>query len=130
MRTTRPGAGPVLAFALLLPLGACGDGSHSPPGRPEVTTEQMRSEDAGNPAPLDLVYVCGNKFLALNSTKRTVHLTYRVVGTSEVGGVTLSPGPIEDPGFSETELETTSTGIVELYRDEERIARRRKLKLI
>ena len=129
MRTIRPGSSPALAFGMLLSLAACGDGSHSPPGRPEVTAEQLRSEDAGNPATLDLVYVCGNKFLALNSTKRTVHVTYRVVGTSEVGGVTLSPGPIEDPGFSETELETTSGGMVELYRDEERLARRRNLKL-
>ena len=37
-----------------------------------------------------------------------VHLTYRVVGTSETGGITLPPGPTEDPGHSETEMEASS----------------------
>jgi PKD repeat protein len=129
MRTTQWGSGPALAFGALLLVAACGEDSHSPPERPEVPAEQLRAEEAGNPAPLDLVYVCGNKFLALNSTRGTVHLTYRVVGTSETGGITLPPGPIEDPGFSETELETTGQGIVELYRDGDRVARRRNLKM-
>ena len=54
------------------------------------------------------------------STRSSVHLTYRVAGTSETGGITLPPGPIEDPGHSETELETTQRGIVELSRDGQR----------
>jgi PKD repeat protein len=89
----------------------------------------VKGEPEGNPGPLDLLYVCGNKFLAINSTRATVHLTYRVVGSSETGGITLPPGPVEDPGYSETELETTKQGIVELYRGEERVTRRRNLKL-
>ncbi len=75
-------------------------------------------------APLDLVYVCGNRFLATNSTKSSVLLEYRVVGTRESGSLTLREGPNEDPGFSETELETVSTGVVELYHDDVRVARR------
>ena len=129
MRTIRRGSGHALVLGTLLSLSGCGDGSHSPPARPEIPAEQLRAEEAGNLAPLDLVYVCGNKFLATNSTSRTVHLTYRVVGTSETGGVTLPPGPVEDPGHSETELETTKHGMVELYQDGERVARRRNLKL-
>jgi PKD repeat protein len=75
-------------------------------------------------APVDLVYVCGTKFLATNSTRSTVHVTYRVEGTGETGGVTLPQGLEDEPGFSETQLETKERGVVELYRDGELVARR------
>jgi PKD repeat protein len=76
--------------------------------------------------PLDLVYVCGNKFLATNATPATVQLEYRVVGTNETGSITLRPGVAEgDQSWSETELETQNRGTVELYRDDQRVARRR-----
>ena len=68
-------------------------------------------------APLDLVYVCGNKFLATNSTGAAVQVTYRVAGTGETGSLTLGEEPGEDPGYSETELETRERGVVELYQD-------------
>jgi PKD repeat protein len=76
-------------------------------------------------APLDLVYVCGNKFLVTNSTRSAVDLTYRVVGTNETGALTLRETPGGDPWFSETELETVERGAVELYRNDELVARRR-----
>jgi hypothetical protein len=76
-------------------------------------------------APVDLVYVCGNKFLVTNATPSSVQVTYRVVGTRETGGITLREGPGADPGYSETELETTNPGLVELYHDDVRVARRR-----
>ena len=76
--------------------------------------------------PLDLVYVCGNKFLATNATQATVQLEYRVIGTDESGSITLRPGVAEgDQSWSETELETRKRGAVELYQDEQRVARRR-----
>jgi PKD repeat protein len=128
MRSTRRGLGPGLVLCgALLWLGACGDDSQSPPARTEPRPEQLNSDEPGNLAPLDLVYVCGNKFLATNSNRRSVQLTWRVVGASETGSVTLPPGPVEDPGFSETELETAKKGIVELYEDGERVVRRRNL---
>jgi PKD repeat protein len=77
-------------------------------------------------ARLDLVYVCGNKFLATNATPATVQLEYRVVGTGESGNITLRPGVAEgDQSWSETELETKNRGVVELYQDDQRVARRR-----
>lgn len=76
-------------------------------------------------APLDLVYVCGNKFLATNGTHSPVQVTYRVVGTGESGALTLDQAPLEDPAHSELEIETTEQGTVELYRGEDRVARRR-----
>jgi galactose oxidase len=76
-------------------------------------------------APVDLVYVCGNKFLATNALPSPVHVEYRVVDTDETGGLTLDEGVGDDPGHSETELETKEQGVVELYRDDVRVARRR-----
>ena len=104
-------------------LTSCQDASQSPPMRPEVPVEQ---DPAGSMLEsLDLVYVCGNKFLATNATSSAVQVTYRVAGTSETGGLTLRQGPGEDPGYSETELQTENPGVVELYQDEQLVARRR-----
>ena len=93
MRSTRRGPVPALVFAgALLILHACGDESHAPPARTETPPEQLRTDEPGNLAPIDLVYVCGNKFLATNSHRRSVHLTWRVLGTTETGSITLPPG--------------------------------------
>ena len=110
-----------LAFGAILMglvVSACQDDNQSPPPRSDVPAA------TGNmPLSLDLIYVCGNKFLVTNTLPRAVEVTYRVVGTSESGQLTLRPAPNEDPGFSETELETSHSGIVELFNDEGRIAR-------
>ena len=111
-----------LPLGATLLVGAC-DSGQSPPSRPELPADAGNHE-GGNLAPLDLVYVCGNKFLATNATRSSVYLTYRVVGTHETGSLALPPGPVEDPGHSETELETSTRGIVELYQDDQRVARR------
>ena len=100
---------------------ACLDGPQTAGSRPEVPA----SEDTGMLAPLDMVYVCGNKFLATNSTPGAAQVVYRVAGTSETGSLTLGEGSTEDPGYSETELETSSRGVVELYHDDQLVARRR-----
>ncbi|MGH7579326.1 MAG: hypothetical protein ACREM9_04085, partial [Gemmatimonadales bacterium] len=133
MRTNRSRLRPAVCLGIsLLVLGGCADdGANAPPDKPDIPVDQLQAaDDAGNLAPLDLVYVCGNKFLATNSTRRSVHVTWRVVGSSETGGITLPPGPVEDPGHSETELETKKHGIVELYREGQRVTRRRNLKLL
>jgi PKD repeat protein len=128
MPSIRRGLAPRLVLCgTLLFLTACGEDTHSPPSRAEPTPDLLSTDEPGNLAPLDLVYVCGNKFLATNSFRRDVELTWRVVGSSENGTITLPPGPVEDPGFSETELETSKKGILELYRDGERVVRRRNL---
>jgi PKD repeat protein len=128
MRSSRRGLGPALVvWGILFALGGCGEDTQSPPDRVETSPELLSNDEPGNLAPLDLVYVCGNKFLATNSNRTSVHLTWRVVGSSETGSITLPPGPLEDPGHSETELETAKKGSVELYRDDERVVRRRNL---
>jgi hypothetical protein len=108
--------GAVVLFA------ACSDDAQAPSFRPELPPEPPETLEL---APLDLIYVCGNKFLATNATRSVVSVTYRVAGTSEAGSLILRQEPGEEPGFSETELETIERGTVELYRDGERVARRR-----
>ena len=103
-------------------LVSCQDASQSPPIRPEVPVEH--DPPGSMLRPLDLVYVCGNTFLATNATPSAVQVSYRVVGTSETGGLTLREGPGGDPGHSETELQTENAGAVELYQDEQLVARR------
>ena len=103
---------------------ACRDESQAPPSRPEPPIHE--GPGGSMLEPLDLVYVCGNKFLATNSTLATVQLEYRVIGTDESGSITLRPGVAEgDQSWSETELETRERGVVELYQDDQRVARRR-----
>ncbi len=111
---------PVLAVAVVL--NACFDGAQSPRSRPE--SPQTDGAGEGVLGPVDLVYLCGNKYLATNSTKGSVHVEYRVAGTAETGALTLRPGPAEDPGYSETELETKEQGPVELYLGGERVTHR------
>jgi hypothetical protein len=119
----RAGLAVVLGIAVAFLAGACLDSAQSPPARPDVPKGDGRQ--GSMLAPVDLVYVCGNKFLATNATGSPVQVEYRVAGTNETGSLTLRPGPEEDPGYSETELETTQRGVVELYQDEQRVARRR-----
>jgi hypothetical protein len=109
------------AAASLCLLTACQDNTQSPPQRPDAVAPAPGGSTLG---PVDLVYVCGNKFLATNGTRSPVQVTYRVAGTEERGELVLREGLEGDPGYSETELETKGSGIVELYQDEVRVARR------
>jgi hypothetical protein len=121
MRIDRDQLGILFWVASALLLQACLDGSQSPLARPEVPPPDEGGSGMTNP--IGLVYICGNKFLATNRTPSTVHVTYRVAETQETGGLTLREGIAEDPGFSETELETVHTGTVELFLDGTRVAR-------
>jgi hypothetical protein len=113
------------AVALSLVLVGCREGTDSPSDHPEaIPHDEDTPGGDSSTAPLDLVYVCGNRFLATNSTSMQVHVSYRVVGTEESGTLTLDPGYQGDPGYSETELETRQRGVVELYHGGERVARR------
>ena len=108
----------------IIVLAGCGDDTQSPASRPEPP------QDQGGPAgsmlrPVDLVYICGNKFLATNATPRTVHVVYHVVGTEERGSLDLRPGRMEqDQAHSETELQTVEKGTVELWVNDERVTLR------
>jgi hypothetical protein len=89
--------------------------------RPPRETEEPEGVLA---RPFDLIYVCGNKFLATNTTQVPVTVTYRVIGTSEADSLTMPPAPVTDPDHTETELETVERGMVELYQNDRRVAYR------
>jgi hypothetical protein len=117
-----------LRFLLpLLVLAACGEDqpptSQGPPQGPKPPGETEDLEGILS-RPFDLVYVCGNKFLATNTSRVPVQVTYRVVGSSETGSLTMPEAPVTDPAHSETELETVERGVVELYQDNGRVAHR------
>jgi PKD repeat protein len=119
----------ILAVAVLvashLAVSACEDNTQSPSTRSEPAAPAGNDTLGGSMLrPLDLVYVCGNKFLVTNATPRPVQVEYRVAGTDEGGSLRLVEGPGQDPGFSETELETTERGVVELFLNNQRVARR------
>src|SRR5262249_52269556 len=119
-RTPRPWAICLCTIAL----AGCGEESQSPPSRPGSPQDQPGP--AGSMLrPVDLVYICGNKFLATNATAATVHVVYHVVGTEERGALDLRPGRLEaDQAHSETELQTVERGAVELWVNDERVTRR------
>src|SRR6476661_4311692 len=105
---------------------ACMESAESPSNRSAPSRHQPEFLPAGSTLqPIDLVYICGNKFLATNETLNTVDVTYRVAGTDEQGQLTLRPGVEEEPGYSETELATRERGPVELYQNDELVVRRR-----
>lgn len=121
MTPQRAGLSLVGSTLPILLLTGCLDQAQSP-----ARTDTPEGDASGESVlgPVDLVYLCGNKFLAINSTRATVHVEYRVVGSAQTGALTLRPGPAEDPGFSETEIDMKVPGAVELYRDGQRVTRR------
>lgn len=104
-------------------LFACQNDPQSPPSGPEPPVGEAL--EPGPLAPLDLVYICENRFLAINRTRVAVVVTYRVVGTDEGGSLTLEPASLEDEGFGETELRTRERGQVELSQNGTPVVRRR-----
>jgi galactose oxidase len=79
---------------------------------PEPTSPGRKPEAAEGT--IGLSYVCGNKFLISNRNGFAVEATWRIRGTDEHGVRVLPPATSEDPGFSETELETKRHGTLEL----------------
>jgi PKD repeat protein len=114
----------VLIAANVLSASACNESSQAPSGRVEPPRE-VEGPEGFLLKPVDLIYVCGNRFLATNSTLRPIRVTYQVSGSSETDSLTLPAGDRDDPGHTETELQTVERGAVELYRGEERVAYRR-----
>jgi PKD repeat protein len=103
----------------------CLDSAQAPSGR--TAPPVSRGEHDSPLGPIDLVYICGNKFLATNQTGGVVRVTYHVVGGDESGSLTLPPASMDDEGFSETEVETVERGAVELYQGDDLETRRNNL---
>ena len=118
MPRARPGglAGAQLLVAVLAGLSvACVD-ERSGSG-PEAADPLPPDTEVGADAPLDLSYVCGNRFLVTNARAVPVSVTYRVMGSAESGVVEIPAAPPEDPAVSEEEIHTRARGAVQLLAD-------------
>jgi galactose oxidase len=83
---------------------------------PRVDEPVPADVDAGL-APVDLSYVCGNRFLVSNSHEVPISVTYRVGGTGEEGTVKVPAAPSIDPAISEELIETRTKGTVQIFLD-------------
>lgn len=97
------GAWLILLRGSALFLSGCVDTAQSPGSRPEPPT--VEAPDGSMLAPLDLVYVCGNKFLATNSTNsptslRELALPFRAVQPRWGMGNRFSWAPLPLPRSS------------------------------
>jgi galactose oxidase len=77
----------------------------APPTDPEI----------GEDAPVNLTYVCGNRFVITNAQRFPLTVTYRVDGTEEEGTADLAAAPDMDPAFSEQVIEVRTKGAVQLF---------------
>jgi hypothetical protein len=71
--------------------------------------------DIGNSAPVNLTYVCGNRFVISNARTVPITVTYRVTGTEEEGAVDLAAAPRIDPALTERTIELHGAGAVQLF---------------
>ena len=89
---------------------------HSQAG-PAVGEPLPGDVEVGADAPLDLSYVCGNRFVVTSAYGVPVSVTYRVAGSAEDGAVEVAAALAEDPAVSEAMIETRSRGTVQIFLD-------------
>ena len=98
--------------AFLLLSVACSE--DRPDAGPRPGDAQPLPTNVGEDAPINLEYVCGNRFMVSNSYRVPVSVTYRVVGTAEEGSAELEAAPELDPAMSQVMIETRTRGTVQL----------------
>ena len=65
-------------------------------------------------APLDLSYLCGNRFLVYSTYTAPISVTYRVGESGEEGTVEVAAAPTDDPPATEQIFETRTRGTVQI----------------
>ena len=114
--------GPALTLAGALLLSACGGGADQGP-RP--ASESPTDVDDDSDQLIRLSYVCGNRFVLVNSYSVPMTFTWRVAETGEDGSATVAASdPTRHPPSSELLLETRSRGTLELYQKEAKLKTR------
>jgi galactose oxidase len=101
--------GATLVFAVV---GCSGERSDAGPSETEPLPADV---DVGQDAPVDLSYVCGNRFLVTNAYGVPITVTFRVAGGNEEGVVEVPAAPPIDPAVSEAFLETRNPGTVQIF---------------
>jgi galactose oxidase len=86
----------------------------APPTDPEI----------GEDAPINLAYVCGNRFVVSNAQRFPITVTYRVAESEEEGTVDLAAAPRMDPAISEHTIEVRTKGAVQLFAGERLVVTR------
>ncbi len=99
--------------SLLLTTGCADDRSHTGPKE----SEPLPAVEVGEDAPVDLTYVCGNRFIVSNAHAVPITVTYRVSGGEEEETAEVGAAPAEDPAVSEQMFETRTGGAVQLFLD-------------
>jgi galactose oxidase len=98
---------------LTLAIFACSDertgAGPRPPNAPPTDPE------IGEDAPINLTYVCGNRFVVTNAQSFPITVTYRVVETEEEGTADLAAAPRMDPAITEQTVEVRTKGAVQLF---------------
>jgi hypothetical protein len=79
----------------------------------------------GEDAPINLAYVCGNRFVITNARSVPISVSYRVEGSEEEGRADLGAAPTSDPATTEFAIETRSRGTVQLFMDGRLVVARR-----
>jgi galactose oxidase len=112
---------PLLLSALLTALlsTAC-DRDPGPPAPPSGSRPAPQAE--GDEAPVRPLYLCGNRFVLINTYPYPVRVNWRVQGTDEQGEQALLAAPAGDPALSEVELTVRHEGPLALYRGDELLA--------
>jgi galactose oxidase len=94
--------------------GCAGDRSNAGPRAADPLPADV---DVGADAPVDLSYVCGNRFLVSNAYSVPISVTYRVAGSGEEGTADVTAAPSSDPAVSEQFIETRTRGTVQIFLD-------------
>src|SRR5215203_1907276 len=107
-----------------LALSACHDTSEQGPRPPSETPTEI---DDDSDQPIRLSYVCGNRFVLVNSYSVPLSVTWRVPQSGEEGSATVAAADTtRHPSASEQLVETRSKGTLELYLGERKVKSRGK----
>jgi galactose oxidase len=82
---------------------------------PRTSEAPTTDPEIGNAAPVNLAYVCGNRFVISNARPVPITVTYRVAGTGEEGAADLAAAPRMDPALTERTIEVRTAGAVQLF---------------
>jgi hypothetical protein len=107
----RPAA--LLSGALALAVFGCSEDRTGAGPRPP--TAASTDPEIGEDAPINLTYVCGNRFVVTNAQSFPITVTYRVVESEEEGTADLAAAPRMDPAISEQAIEVRTKGAVQLF---------------
>jgi hypothetical protein len=90
-----PGA--LLSGVLALAVFGCSEERTAAGPRPP--TAAPTDPEIGEDAPINLTYVCGNRFVVTNAQSFPITVTYRVAESEEEGTADLAAAPRMDPAI-------------------------------